>query len=393
MRILHVTDGYRPQLGGIELFVEDLAARQADAGHDVSVLTATAAAEASMEGERVRVVRTPPTVVHPLAPRRARETALAGSYDVVHTHLSVLSPFATAVARATDEAGIPTVNTVHSMWGKRYAVIRTVRALADWDRSSAAWTAVSHAAAAEMRDVLHPVTTVHVVPNAVDVDWWRAGQPPETGRTSVTFVSVMRLAGRKRPFPLLDMVEQAQANLPDGLSFRMVVVGDGPLGRRLRAEVAARGLTDSVSLLGQCSREQIRALYASADAFVSPAYQESFGIAALEARAAGLPVVAMRSGGVGEFISHGVEGLLCADDAEMADALATLTTDPVLLARMAAYNVAHPPVQDWPGTLAGFDDVYRQVCWRNQHLRTSSALRPLPLGRIRRGPVPIRRAT
>jgi glycogen synthase len=43
MRILHVTDGYRPRVGGIEIFVQDLARRQAEAGHDVSVLTATAA--------------------------------------------------------------------------------------------------------------------------------------------------------------------------------------------------------------------------------------------------------------------------------------------------------------------------------------------------------------
>ena len=369
MRILHVTDGYRPRLGGIELFVEDLAERQTEAGHDVCVLTATAAGAASADPARVRVVRTPPTAGHPLAPPRARETVLAGRYDVVHAHLSVLSTFATAVARATDEAGVPTVNTVHSMWGGRHAVVHTVRALAGWDRSSVIWTAVSKAAASDMRDVLHAGTNVHIVPNAVDVGWWRAGPPRiapayewQAESLGVTFVSVMRLAARKRPFPLLDIVEQAQARLPGDLSFRLVIVGDGPLRRRLGAEVRARGLERSVSLLGQCTREQIRALYARTDGYVSPAYRESFGIAALEARAAGLPVVAMRTGGVGEFVADGVEGLLCGDDDEMAGAIATLTADWRLRAVIAAHNASNPPVQVWPRTLAGFDDVYRRAC-------------------------------
>jgi phosphatidylinositol alpha 1,6-mannosyltransferase len=363
MRILHVTDVYRPQLGGIEVFVEDLAHRQAAAGHDVSVLTATGPARPdgeSSDAGPVRVVRSRPTLRHPLAPGLARQTALAGPYDVVHAHLSVLSLFSTALARATDEAGIPTVNTVHSMWRSRRAVLRTVRVLADWDRSNAAWTTVSHAAAADMHDLLRPGVEVHVVPNAVDVAWWRA--VPHRGRAdAVTVVSVMRLAGRKRPFALLDMLARVRANLPATVPLRAVIVGDGPLGSRLHAHIVARGLQDWITLAGTLTRDEIRALYRSADVYVSPAHEESFGIAALEARAAGLPVVAMRSGGVGEFVEHGVEGLLCGDDDAMVAGLTTLVTDTALRSDMALHNTAHPPAQDWPHTLAGFGDVYRRV--------------------------------
>src|SRR4051794_15248221 len=360
MRIVHVTDLFRPGFGGIELFVEDLALRQARAGHDVCVLTATAP-RGEQDAGPVRVFRTPPSVLHPLAPRPARMFALGGDFDVVHAHLSVLSLFATTVARWTDEAGIPTVNTVHSMWGGRRAVVRSVRSLADWDRATVGWTAVSHAAAAEMRDVLHPTAEVQVVPNAVDVDWWRDGPPRRTSERPVTFVTVMRLAGRKRPFALLAMLEQLRATVPATVPLRMLVIGDGPLDARLRADLGARRLDRWVQLLGRRTREEIRALYAAADVYVSPAHQESFGLAALEARAAGLPVVAMRTGGVGEFVEPGLEGLLCHDDADMTSAMAALAIDDALRSRIAGHNAVHRPMHDWPTVLAGFEDVYRSV--------------------------------
>lgn len=357
MRILHVTDGYRPQLGGIEIFVEDLATRQAEAGHEVSVLTATAGVEAA-EGERVRVIRTPPTVVHPLAPLRARETALAGAYDVVHSHLSVLSMFSTAVARATDEAGIPTVNSVHSMWGGRRAVVRATGLVADWGRAEITWTTVSRAAAADMVGLLPEGTPIHVVPNAIDVEWWRSSPVGPRVARPVTFVSVMRMAGRKRPFALLSILEQVRALVPAAVPLRAVVIGDGPLTHRVRAEVGGRGLGSWVTIAGRRTRAQIRALYGEADVYVSPAYQESFGIAALEARAAGLPVVAMGAGGVGEFVQHDVEGLLCSDDRDMARALAQLVVDPATRTAITAYNQAQPPQCDWPRVVAAFDEVY-----------------------------------
>jgi len=361
MRILHVTDLFRPGLGGIELFVEDLAQRQAEAGHDVTVLTAAAQRGEPDAAGPVRVVRTRPSPLHPLAPPSARREALSGSYDVVHAHLSVLSIFATTVARWTDEAGIPTVTTVHSMWGGRRPVVRTVRALADWDRATVGWTTVSHVAAADMLDVFRPGASVRVVPNAVDVDWWREGPARQTSERPITFITVMRLAGRKRPFALLAMLERLRASVPASVPLRMLVVGEGPLEARLHKHLASRGLDGWVHLLGRRTREEIRTLYAAADVYVSPAYQESFGLAALEARSAGLPVVAMQSGGVGEFVEHGVEGLLCLDDADMASAMAMLAEDGPLRARITAHNQAARPVHDWPAVVAQFDDVYRAI--------------------------------
>jgi phosphatidylinositol alpha 1,6-mannosyltransferase len=361
MRILHVTGAYRPRVGGIEVFVEDLARRQVGAGHEVTVLTASPPSDSRPDAAGpARVVRTPLTVLHPLAPPAARETALSGTYDLVHAHLSVVSPFATAVARAADEAGIATVKTVHSMWGGGGPAVRAVRALAGWDQSAAVWTTVSRAAAADMHEVLRPGAVVQVVANAVDVSWWCPGESPPS-RPCVTFVSVMRLAGRKRPLALVGMLGRMRKAVPETVAVRAVIVGEGPLERRVRVELVRRGLDDWVTMAGQRSRTEIRGLFRAADVYVAPAYRESFGIAALEARAAGLPVVAMQTGGVGEFIDHGVEGLLCRDDHEMALALTALAGDPGLRRALARHNAATPPTHDWPRALAGFDAAYAEA--------------------------------
>jgi glycosyltransferase involved in cell wall biosynthesis len=92
--------------------------------------------------------------------------------------------------------------------------------------------------------------------------------------------------------------------------------------------------------------------------FVAPAILESFGIAALEARCAGVPVVARSDGGVAEFIKDGKEGLLAADDGEMARCVALLTRDVALRASIAEHNRTTDPSISWSDTLARADAAY-----------------------------------
>lgn len=377
MRILHVTDVYRPQVGGIEIFVDDLARQQAAAGHDVTVLTATQDREPAVAGS-LTVVRASPARPGAFRLLPARQTVALGEYDVVHGHLSVLSPFSTVVAREAVTAGVPTLLTVHSMWGGRTAVVRAAGALAGWNQWPAVWTAVSEAAAVDMRRVIRTRPVV-VVPNAVEVDWWReTGRGPITAaRKDVTLISVMRLAGRKRPLALARMLRDVRRSVPPTIPLKAVIVGDGPLEGRLRSTIERFKMTDWVSMPGCLSRAAIRDRYRTADLYLAPAHRESFGIAALEARAAGLPVLAMRSGGVGEFIQDGVEGLLCDDDRGMARAVAHLVTQRGALAGMAARNTAFVPNLGWDVVLDRFSRAYALAAegqLANRSRRTSLAV-------------------
>ena len=109
----------------------------------------------------------------------------------------------------------------------------------------------------------------------------------------------------------------------------------------------------------------------SVDVYVAPATLESFGIAALEARCAGLPVLARTEAGVGDFIKHGRDGLLAADDTGMAANLLRLALHPELRERIAAHNRRVTPPFQWDDLLPRTYYLYERAVAAvgGQHLR------------------------
>ena len=101
--------------------------------------------------------------------------------------------------------------------------------------------------------------------------------------------------------------------------------------------------------------------YVDADVFLAPAELEAFGIAALEARTAGLAVVARRGTGIEEFVEDGVDGLLVADDAEMTEAVVQLAEDSRLLDAMLTHNRAVRPRFGWDDVLRAADAEYARA--------------------------------
>ena len=89
---------------------------------------------------------------------------------------------------------------------------------------------------------------------------------------------------------------------PD-VPLRATIVGEGPQRRRMERYLRTRGL-DWVELPGRVGKEELRRLHQGADVYLTTARLEAFGIAPLEARAAGLPVVAPRGTGVDDFVGR-----------------------------------------------------------------------------------------
>jgi glycosyltransferase involved in cell wall biosynthesis len=102
-------------------------------------------------------------------------------------------------------------------------------------------------------------------------------------------------------------------------------------------------------------------LLADSDIFVLPTVRESFGLAALEARCAGLPVVAMRASGVAGLIEHDVEGLLAGSDEELADHTAALVHDADRRTAIANHNRHTTPPFDWPRVIDAHLALYREA--------------------------------
>jgi glycosyltransferase involved in cell wall biosynthesis len=342
MKILHATDTYAPTVGGIEVLVHDLAERQVAAGHEVTVLTRTAG-PTGMGSNGVVVVRN----------ARAARTVVAEA-DLVHCHVSAISPLALRTAEVAAAQRVPVVATVHSMWGAAWPLFRAASLARGWADLPIQWAAVSEAASDPVRRVVggRPVL---ILPNAVDTSLWApvAGKVarPGPGPGPVTIVSVMRMARRKRPLRLLAALRRMRLALPPEVEVQVVLVGEGPLLRHLRATISGWGLQDWVEAPGGLSHHEIRGLYERADVFVAPATLESFGLAALEARASGLAVVARAGTGVADFVVDGVEGRLARNDTELTDQLTLLCTDSAARTRIQRHNETVRPAYDWSDVL------------------------------------------
>lgn len=363
MKIAHVTDFYLPRLGGIEVHVHDLAQRQRAAGHDVDVLTSSPAA-AGIEDEP-GVIRLGAALrwQHPLNPKAARRVHEAihdSDYDVVHAHAGVWSSTAFAGGLSAAASGIPAVVTWHSLLDWALPIYRSVDIAMRFTERPVHWTAVSRCASKPLHRILPRGTTVGVLPNAVDVADWRV-EPLERDTTEVEVVAVMRLAPRKRPIHLLKMLRAAQRALPAGVRMHATIIGEGPERRTMEKFIRRHGMERDVALPGRMTRPQIREVYRRADLFVAPATLESFGIAALEARCAGIPVVAMKASGIADFIVDGVDGALVESDAAMSAALVDLACAPAARAAIAAHNRAVAPPFGWVDALSGTEKAYARA--------------------------------
>lgn len=363
MRIAHITDVYLPRVGGIERQVHQLAVRQAAAGHDVHVVTTTPGQEDSdgaVQVHRIGSTRWP----HLGSALPHVWWALHGVLadldpDVVHIHASVASPLALiAGLSATPRQARPTVVTVHSMWAHLARPYRALFQVTGLARRPIAWTAVSRAAAEQVQVALGPGREVDVVPNGIDPEDWR-GVPIREG-SAVHVVAVLRLAARKRPLAMLEALRHARAALPASVGLKVSVVGDGRLRGAATRYLSRHGMA-WVRLLGNRTSEQVRDLLHQADLFVAPARLESFGIAALEARCAGVPVVALEGTGVGDFVKHGREGLLVGSDEDLAAAIVRLAGSPEARATMSAHNRRTPPPVSWSHTLLATERAYARA--------------------------------
>ncbi len=150
-------------------------------------------------------------------------------------------------------------------------------------------------------------------------------------------VAMMRPGDKQASYRLL---ADALGRLGDR-PWRLLAAGDGEARNAVRADFGK--LADRVTWLGEQGADALPNLYAACDLYVWPAVNEAWGMALLEAQAAGLPVVAGRAGGVGAVAADGETGLLTepGDPKAFAAAVTALLDDPARRAAMAAAAPGH----------------------------------------------------
>jgi len=363
LKIALVCDWFLPQIGGTEMHMRDLADRLSQEGHEVHVITPI---PGRADGERFRIHRLNVSLlpyarcVYTRSAFRKIESILkTEAFDIVHCHCNIVSPTSYGSLYLSQKLGIPAVIT----WDSIIGPYRWGLAFLDWIFKWSSWPVLfSGVSEVVVRDVASLVKNqdVTVLPNALNVLEWKV-TPVERDSQEVWIVSVMRLFRKKRGKALVRLLPKVLKRIPGNIRIKLKIIGGGPKRDALEKQIKRLGLEDIVELLGYHSRDEIRSIFSRADIYVQPTRWESFGIAALEARCAGLPVVAKSRGGAKGFIRPGREGFLARTDQELEEYLVRLILEPELRESIARNNRETEPPFDWKEVMKQHEMAYQKA--------------------------------
>lgn len=243
-----------------------------------------------------------------LLPLRIAKLCRSKKTDIVHTHDGTANLYGAFGAKF---AGVKKIyNTEHGRicydtWRKK----SFNKILA---RFNTKMVCVSQKIKSDLIVMGVPEQKLLVIPNGIDLELYKATFDSNIKRTSLglkpgNFVicSVGRLSIEKNHLLLIEAAKNIILRIPET---KILIVGDGPLRIILEAKIKELNLHDYVFLLG--TRNDIPEILAASDCFVSTSNFESFGLAILEAMAAGVPVVATAVGGVPELVKPEITGTL-----------------------------------------------------------------------------------
>jgi len=333
-KVALICDWYLPRVGGLELHLRDLARELNARGHEAHVICSTPGSSDTdgVQVKRLEVGRVPffHTIRSPDALHKLERVLVAGKYDIVHAH-TAFSPLALGAIYLARKLGIPSLFTEHSVLrGAGSLLLGSLDRLWGWSSWPSTLSTVSEYLAVELRE-LTGRTDIHVLHNAVRTEDWALER-----REEPRVISVLRFTKRKRPVDIVRMIPQIHERLPAALRPKFTLIGDGPERPRVEREARRLGVFEYLELPGFKSRKEIRELLARSAVFILPSQKEALSIVTIEARSAGVPVVARSSNGVSEIIQHGVHGFLATNTEMFVEHLIQLLREPELRAQMSA---------------------------------------------------------
>lgn len=247
------------------------------------------------------------------------------TYNVLHSHYW-LSGF--VAARCRPDASVPLVQMFHTLslvkelfYGHPDPQDTVLRP--DGERCVIGSADAIVGATAEEEDYMTGLyrrtpNRFDVIPPGVDIDTFHP-MDRETSRRTLGIGSgkVILFVGRADKIKGLDLLLSAVAEMRGRLAcpLRLLVVGTGTdrsTRHSLRAASARYGIEDIVDVRGTVSHAELPQYYSAANVLAVPSAYESFGMAAIESMACGVPVVAFRVGGLAETVVHGRTGFLAA---------------------------------------------------------------------------------
>lgn len=348
-------------VGGLGRHVYQLATALAAAGHEVVVLSrqpfntdpaSHPTVDVTSEGVRVVAAAHDPhefefgpdmmawtlAMGHAMtrAGLRLRDTWVP---DVVHAHDWLAAHPAIALAEFFD---VPMVSTMHATEAGRHsgwvsgAISRQVHALESWlARESDSLITCSASMAEEITELFGPgLADISVIPNGIDSSRWAfAPRRPHPGPRELLFFG--RLEYEKGVHDAIAALPRIRRSHP---GTTLTIAGDGTQQDWLVDVARQHKVLKAVNFVGHTNHDELLQLLHRADAAVLPSHYEPFGIVALEAIAAGTPLVTTNVGGLGEAVIDGKTGLSFPprDVPALAAAVRAVLDDPSAAQRRAA---------------------------------------------------------
>jgi N-acetyl-alpha-D-glucosaminyl L-malate synthase BshA len=328
-----------PTYGGSGIVGSELGKELAARGHTVHFIASSLPTRLTELGERVRFHEVE-MMSYPLFEHQPYTLALATKMitvagaeklDLLHVHYAIPHSISAILARDAlrPHRRLPVITTLH---GTDITLVGADRAYLPITRYGIAQSDGVTAISEHLRQATKETfgfDNIAVIPNFVcETEYFR--RPVEelrrhlapTGESLLVHVSNFRPV--KRP---ADCIEILAGVLKRGVKARLVMVGDGPERAHVEHRARALGIHAACAFVGK--QPQIVDYLSAADVLLLPSEQESFGLAALEAMACEVPVVASRTGGIPEVVTDGETGFLSAvgDTEKMGADAARLLAD------------------------------------------------------------------
>lgn len=369
---------YAPAVGGVEVLTARLAHQLLRRGHEVEVWTGRSEGDALSETELIDGIRVrrftftmpraaPSSVVRfPTAAlatvRRMRSAAAEFRPNILHVQcFSGNGVYATFLSRLT---GTPLIVTLqgetvmddHDIY-QHSATLRLMLRLGL--RRAASVTACS---AFTLRDAVTrfglDAAKSEVIFNGVDLE------EIDSAEGEVPFDRYVLGLGRIVPKKGFDLLLEAFAGVSDlHPDVGLVIAGEGTERDRLQSRALELGLAERVLLPGRLNRHDVVSVMRGAEVFVMPSRVEPFGIVALEAWRAGVPIIVSSRGGAREFVEDGVSGLVVdpLDPTSLQAAIDSLLASKMLSSGLAAAGCTEVRRFEWARISDQYDALYRSV--------------------------------
>lgn len=368
-----------PTFGGSGVVATELGKALAEKGHELHFITySTPARMGSLKSNlfyhEVRVSDYPLFDYQPyelVLTSKMVEVTLAHDLDLLHVHYAIPHASAAVLARDILQAQgirIPVVTTLHgtdiTLLGREPAFEPVISHAIN--RSDAV-TAVSESLRKDTLKLFGVERAIQVVNNfictqhferAADEVFRKSIAP--NGEPIITHISNFRPV--KRVQDVLETFIRIRKVIPA----KLLLVGDGPERSRIEKMAMDQGVDDDIICIGKI-KNPVEPLLIS-DLFLLPSETESFGLAALEALAAGVPVVASDSGGIPEVVDHGRSGFLApvGDVQQMAKYALQLLENPEQMAKAKKMAKARASDFQIQKILPVYEGIYQRLMFALQ---------------------------